>query len=309
MAQTVVGIFDNASEAQTAVQQLVSNGFSRDHIDISSRSEDMDRTAGTTNYDRNDDDDSIGGFFRSLFGGNDDDDYRKYSTVGRRGSIVTVHTQTVAEAERAADILDQYGAVDVNDRATQYGYSGSYNNTATSTADTTIEGTTATSSTADITTEGTTSIPVIEEQLNVGKRVVQTGGVRLRSRIFERPVEETLRLREERVHVNRTPVNRPATEADLNSFREGTIEMTEQAEVPVVGKEARIVEEVSLSKDVEEREETIRDTVRHTDVDVENMRTDEDRLRTDRTTYDTDQTDRTGRTYDADDDLNRPGTL
>ena len=108
-------------------------------------------------------------------------------------------------------------------------------------------------------------LPIIEGELHVGKRVVETGGTRLRSRIIERPVAETLRLREEHVWVERNLVNRPATEADLNNFREGTIKMTEQAEVPVVSKDARVVEEVSLSKEVEEREETIRDTVRSSD--------------------------------------------
>lgn len=141
--------------------------------------------------------------------------------------------------------------------------------------------------TTDVTTNDTTNaIPIIEEELHVGKRVVQTGGARLRSRIIERPVEESVRLRVERVRVERHAVNRPATQADLNNFKEGDIEMTERAEVPVVGKEARVVEEVNLSKDVEEREETIRDTVRRTDVDVENL---DNTTTTRRTTNTTDE--------------------
>jgi stress response protein YsnF len=111
--------------------------------------------------------------------------------------------------------------------------------------------------------------------------VVETGGARLRSRIIERPVEESLRLREERVRVERNAVNRPATEAELNSFKEGQIDMIEHAEVPVVSKEARVVEEISLSKEVEEHEETIRDTVRKTEVDVEDLTKDVNYRRTD----------------------------
>ncbi len=84
-------------------------------------------------------------------------------------------------------------------------------------------------------------------------------------------MEESLRLREEHVTVERTPVNRVATDADFNSFKEGTIEVTETAEVPVVAKEARVVEEVSLGKEVQEREQTIHETVRRTEVDVENI--------------------------------------
>ena len=132
------------------------------------------------------------------------------------------------------------------------------------------------------TTEGTTSIPVIEEELHVGKRVVETGGARIRKRIIERPIEESINLREEHVIVERAPVNRPATEADLTNFPEGEIEITEHAEVPVVAKEARVVEEISLEKEVEERNEVIRDTVRRTDVDIENL--DSDDIQTRRST-------------------------
>jgi hypothetical protein len=70
------------------------------------------------------------------------------------------------------------------------------------------------------------------------------------------------------------------TEADRTALQ-GTIEAIEHAEVPVVAKEARIVEEVRLSKDVEEREEIVRDTVRSTDVDVEKLRADDVTRRTD----------------------------
>src|SRR5690606_15367373 len=107
--------------------------------------------------------------------------------------------------------------------------------------------------------------------LEVGKREVETGGARLRSRIVERPVEEHLRLRTEHVRVERNPVNRPASEADFNNFQEGEIEITEHAEVPVVNKNARVVEEICLDKEVEERDETVRETVRSTEVDVDRM--------------------------------------
>jgi len=125
-------------------------------------------------------------------------------------------------------------------------------------------------------------IPIIEENLEVGKRTVQTGGVRVRSRIVEKPVEEELRLRQERVFVERTPVDRPASEADFTTFKEGEMEVTEHAEVPVVNKEARVVEEVNLGKDVDTRNETVRDTVRKTEVDVENL---EDKSSTTGTTW------------------------
>lgn len=114
-------------------------------------------------------------------------------------------------------------------------------------------------------------LPVIEENLEVGKQEVETGGARITSRIVERPVEETINLREEHVSVERKAVNRPVDETDVNAFKEEELELTEHAEVPVVNKEARVVEEVSLNKEVEEREETIKDTLRNTEVEAERI--------------------------------------
>ncbi len=119
--------------------------------------------------------------------------------------------------------------------------------------------------------EGDVHIPVIEEKLQVGTREVERGGVRVYSHITEQPVEQEVRLRDERVNVERRPVDRPATERDFAAFKEGTIEMTETHEEPVVAKEARVVEEVVIGKDVRERTERVRDTVRRTEVDVESM--------------------------------------
>jgi len=234
MAQTVIGIFENASEAQNAVEQLLSSGFTRSNIDISIQNTSQ---YSDSSKDVDDDDDSAGdsisNFFSNLFGSSDDN-VKKYAKVARRGSVVTVHAQSSDEAERAADILDEYGAVDVDEHASK---SGSVANAATT--DTTLRDTTDTTN---------VSVQVIEEELQVGKRVVQTGGARLRSRIVERPVEENLRLREERVHIERNPVNRPASEADLTNFKEGQIELIEHAEVPVVSKEARVIENFSQQR-------------------------------------------------------------
>jgi len=277
MAQTVIGIFDNASEAQDAIDQLINDGFSRDYIDLATRNT-SDLTDRDRVRDRDDDEgfgSSVSNFFGNLFGSDDEAD--KYSNVGRRGTIVTVHAQTSDEAERAAEILDEYGAVDVDERDAEY--RREYLSDDSSLNAVTDRDVITDRNSLDITDRSTldsdTSLPIIEEQLQVGKREVQTGGVRLRSRIIEKPVEENLRLRVEHVRVERNPVNRLATDAELNSFKEGEIELTERAEFAVVNKEARVVEEISLSKEVEEREETIRDTVRRTDVEVEKLDSDE----------------------------------
>ncbi len=114
-------------------------------------------------------------------------------------------------------------------------------------------------------------LQVIKEDLVVGKRAVEQGAVRVTSRVVETPVEEQVRLQEERVIVDRRPVNRPLTGVAADAFRERTLTATARSEEAVVGKEARIVEEIGLRKEASERVETVRDTVRETKVDVEQV--------------------------------------
>ncbi len=120
-------------------------------------------------------------------------------------------------------------------------------------------------------TEGSQTIPVIQEELAVGKRQVQRGGVRVYQRVKETPVTESVQLRDETIHVERHKVDQPASPADLAAFREGAIELRETDEEAVVGKSARVVEEVVVGKDVSERTEQIQDTVRRTDVEIEQL--------------------------------------
>lgn len=113
-------------------------------------------------------------------------------------------------------------------------------------------------------------IPLVEERLVVGKREVETGGIRVRSRIVEEPVSEQVTLRDEHVEVERRSVNERVDEPDA-LFKERTIEMSEMDEEAVVAKEARVREEMVVRKEVDQHVEKISDTVRHTEVDVEEL--------------------------------------
>ncbi len=119
--------------------------------------------------------------------------------------------------------------------------------------------------------ETSKNIPIIEENVEIGKREQETGGVHIKSEIIEEDVEENINLREEHVHVNRKPADRPATEGDLETFQEGDMEVRAHKEVPVVNKEARVVEEVKVNKTVSEDEQTVRDTERRTQVDTKKL--------------------------------------
>ncbi len=254
MSKTIVGLFDNYREAQRAAAELVQSGIPREDVGITSR-----EYAGREEESHRDDDgfgDKVSNFFSGLFG--DDREHASHysEAVTSGGAVVTVDCETDDVADRAESILNRLGG-DVDER------DSSQSRAAPMSAETAGAGR------ANAAEGAEARIPVIEEELSVGKREVEGGGVRVRTRVVERPVEEVVRLREERVNVERRPVNRAVTDSDLNAFREGEFELKGRSEEAVVAKQARVVEEVAINKEVGERTETVRDTVRSTDVDVE----------------------------------------
>ena len=120
----------------------------------------------------------------------------------------------------------------------------------------------------------TIRIPVVEEIVEVGKRTVADGGVRVSTDVKEEPIDKNVKLRKTEVHVDRHKVDRPATEADMKASRRG-YETVETNEEPEVRKSARVVEEVAIKKDVQERDETVHDKTRRTEVHVEDARSKE----------------------------------
>lgn len=121
----------------------------------------------------------------------------------------------------------------------------------------------------------TLRVPVVEEQIKVGKVEQVTGGVRVRTHVEQRPVAETVVLRDEDVTVQRRRVDRPAEPGETGLFEEREIRVEEIDEVPVIKKEARVVEEIEIRKESHQRQETVRDTARRTAVEVEDLSTDE----------------------------------
>jgi stress response protein YsnF len=194
-----------------------------------------------------------------------EEDAHYYAEGVRRGGVlVTVATED-ATADRAAEIMRSHGAVDIEERAQQWRGTGWEKFDETSTPYTSDQ----------ITRERENVIPVVEEEVKIGKRDVRKGGVRVYSHVTERPVEKKIRLHEEHAEVTRRKVDRPAEEADLRASRDKSFEVRETAEEPVISKESRVVEEVSVGKEAKERVETVRDTERRTDVKVERTGADE----------------------------------
>jgi uncharacterized protein (TIGR02271 family) len=193
-----------------------------------------------------------------------DEDRSTYSEGLRRGGYLLAVTTSAVSPDRIYDILDTEGAVDLTTRESQWraeGWTGQ-------------SGANAFGQTASIGTNrsGEEIVEAAEERLVVGKRDVSHGRVRIRSYVVETPVQEQVSLHNERVFVERRPVDRAISAADP-AFEERTIEAQEWGEEAVVSKEARVTEEIAVNKQVEERTETISDTVRKQEVEIEDTRT------------------------------------
>jgi uncharacterized protein (TIGR02271 family) len=295
MEHTLVAVFDSKDHAQSALNDLASSGFSQSDIHINAVQQgsmtETDPSISASSYaDHQSMGEKVKSFFHHMFGRNEDAPHADiYSEAVNRGShVLTIDTRDDDQLNRATDILNQHHPIDVDDRVAQWRSAGWEADTSIGTgtssripADSASQTTNNLSSNAELSTPNSapgmrtanqsTRIPVVEEELQVGKREVQRGGVRVFQHIREVPVHESVHLRQEHVNVERHPLNQPADTADMAAFKEGTIELRETAEEPVVAKTAHVVEEVILSKDVGERTEDINDTVRKADVEVQQL--------------------------------------
>lgn len=211
-----------------------------------------------------------------------DSDIQMYEHGVQSGdSLIVLHAND-NQAEKAREIMNRHDALDIHHAGQVRGTTGTMGMASAGTASAgmatsgmttaTSHNTHNTSASQNVAAGQSVTVPIVEEQISVGKRQIQRGGARIHTHVTERPVSETVTLRQEEVVVDRHAVNRPVSGTDLNNaFQEKTIEVTERAEVPVVAKEARVVEEVTVGKQATERTETITDTVRRTDVDVEEL--------------------------------------
>jgi uncharacterized protein (TIGR02271 family) len=257
---TIIAAFRSTSDAEAAAENLEAAGISGDNIDLETRT-----TGETSARHKKTREGGITGWFKSLFSEEDDPDRVEYENAIRQGNCLLRVDVNENEIPRVEDILNRHSPIDVHaETGAQAAASGATGAQAASAAST---GARATASGTD--TGAPKAIPVVKEELRIGKRQVLRGGVRVYSHVIEEQVEESVPLREERVRVERRPADRSATEADLSRGREQVIEVQEFAEEPVIAKQARVVEEVQVGKDVSERTETVRDTLRRTEVNVE----------------------------------------
>jgi uncharacterized protein (TIGR02271 family) len=268
MATTITALFDSRADAEAAKERLKSARVDADHVHLHDKSSAGYREGGySTHEDR--------GFWDSVkHAFAPDEDRHAYEEGVRRGGTLLTADVDDDCVDEAVRVLEEANTVDIDDRSSQWRSSGwDY-------AGTGAVGTAGGASTLGSLGGGTDRdtlqagereevIPIVEENLVVGKRDVNRGGVRVRSYVSETPVHEQIRLRNEQINVERRTVDQPLSAADGDAFRERTIEMTATGEEAVVGKTARVVEEVVVSKTAEEHVEEIDDTVRRTDVEID----------------------------------------
>lgn len=232
--KTVIALFDDREEAMNAYHTLGSEGFAKADLDILTNDdqEDVPKLAN----------------LRSYVPAPDVDVYLEGVRLG--GTIITAN---VAESSvsRAAEILSGFNMVNIKERVGQY------------------QGTAGVFTLSDP-AQDENVIEVIEEELEVGKEEIERGRMRIYSVVTERQVETEVGLRDETIKVKRRPVNR-AVSINPDLFKEKSFEMIEVDEIAKVSKTARVVEEVSLGKEVVEKIETIKETLRRQDVEIEEV--------------------------------------
>ena len=259
--EKIVAVYDTPAHAELAIQDIIASGVPESAINKHSGS--LSTTATTANEEVEPIRER--GFWASLFGGEPNYDIAVYDRSLENGSTVVTVQAPEADIKRILDILDSHDPIDIDERAASYGLMP-----AASLREPTVETTTSPEVATPDASTGDETLRLAEESVVIGKRLVNRGGTRIRRYVVETPVEESVSLHHEKVTLDRRPVtdSRPISSADLS---DRTIEMTETSEEAVVSKNARVVEEVNLRKRVTDRVETIRDTVRREEVEVEQI--------------------------------------
>lgn len=273
--ETIVTMFSNISLAEGAKRNLIKAGFLDDDIDIISG--ERLRTEGHEARHP--------GFWQRLFGNTlEEDQAEVYEDAMRTGGVVLSLRADEDELPRALGILDAHEELTERSAALPDDYAPDDGLTAPASGtlqengvidplhtDPVHRGTARTALTGDESDEDV--LRLAEERLEVGKRLVSEGSTRVRRYTVTDRVSENVSLHEQHAEIFRRPVNE-AGSPDQVDWSEKTVEVEETHEQPVVNKTAQIIEEVVLRKEASDRVETINDSVRRQEVDIDHARAD-----------------------------------
>jgi hypothetical protein len=254
----LVAVYDSRADAERARDRLIEFGIPASDIRLSSAGAEGGAVASVS--ERSLAHEHHHSFWDWLFGSDvPETDRSWYETSLRQGrTALSVFVPNEAERERIADLLEEFNPVHMDEGL----------GTAESTVGTVGVRSSATqTSRTELTREGEQVIPVVKEELAVGKRATERH-YRIRTYVVEMPIQEQVALRDERVIVERRPASGTVA-SDPNALREREFDVVERHEEPVIEKRVRPVEEVVVHREANERVETVRDTVRETKVDVD----------------------------------------
>jgi len=257
--EKIVTLFDTAEHAQAAKANLQHAGFSDGDISILSGS-DLPKAGEALREP---------GLWHRMFGSDiAQHEATVYAKAVEAGGVVLTLRAAEGDVPKAMAILNQHKLVDVTDRAVDTGVISK-----ASAATLAVPAAVA----AAVPTKPVTSdlgknevIRLAEEHLEVGKRLVEEGTTRIRRFVTETPVEKQVTLHEEHAEVVRRAVSDPDFVKDID-WSDQTIEVLETSEQAVVSKTARVAEEVVVGKTGSDRVETVHDTVRRQQVEVEHL--------------------------------------
>jgi stress response protein YsnF len=264
--ETLVAAYDTHEHAMAAVNALKAGGFHADDISVFDDAR-LAVVGKSTTVPK------PAGLWQRLFG----DDLNKYEatvygdTVTGGGTVVSVRVPE-DQVAHAAGILDLHRPVDVHDRAVTTGVAAAAHVDTAAKAIAakplaTEQSVAVTPKLAEIHTD---TLRLAEEQLQVGKKLVETGRTRVRRFTTEKEVSEDVTLHEEHAEVLRKALSKPAELADLD-WADREIEVIETKEQALVSKTARVVEEVSLRTKGDDHVETIHEKLRRQQAEVEQV--------------------------------------
>ena len=120
----------------------------------------------------------------------------------------------------------------------------------------------------EATSEDELVIPVREEELTATVRETEAGAARIQKRVVAEDRVLEVPVTEEQIRVERRVVDRAADAAAADAFEEIVIEVPLTQQEVELRKQARVAEEVVVSKEAIQHTEQVRGTVRREEVDV-----------------------------------------
>ncbi|WWP00060.1 MAG: YsnF/AvaK domain-containing protein [Candidatus Dasytiphilus stammeri] len=257
--EKIVTLFDNAEHAESAKNNLLTAGFSKD--DISLIDDNQLKSANILSHQHD--------IWHRLFGnGLTEEESKVYAQAVETGGVILILRSNEEDTPRAMSILNAHQMSEVSETETstctdkpdsqrQYQklpdtkcQSPSPNNPQLKYIDT-----------EDI-------LPLAEEQLEIGKKLIKEGSTRVRRFVTEKDVAVEVPLHEEHAAIFRRSINKDQC-PDKFDWSDTVVEITETSEQPVVNKTAHIVEEIIVRKEGRDRIQTIHDTVRKQEVKIE----------------------------------------